>query len=110
MDFARNLKRICSEKGTSPTTLLTSLGLSTSKVALWNAGSLPKAPLIIKLAETLGCEPYEFFMDEPKKSDKPQNSVTLTEDETEILTIYRSLTRRQQHEFMVDLYHRDQQS
>lgn len=48
MDFAENLKRICDEKGTTPTALCKELGLSTSKVSAWCGGSLPKKPLLSK--------------------------------------------------------------
>ena len=55
MDFATNFKKICLAKGTSPTRVCIDLGLSTSKVALWNGGSIPKADVLIKIAKHLEC-------------------------------------------------------
>ena len=64
MDFATNLKRICTERGTSPTALLKSMGVATSKVALWNGGSLPKQEMLVRLAKELNCSVMDFFADE----------------------------------------------
>lgn len=59
--FAENLNRICREKGTTVSSVLKDLGLSTSKVTLWNNGSLPKLEIIRKLADYLHCEVSDFF-------------------------------------------------
>ena len=64
MDFATNLKRICTERGTSPTALLKSMGVATSKVALWNGGSLPKQETLVRLAKELDCSVMDFFADD----------------------------------------------
>ena len=63
MDFAENLKRICDEKGTTPTALCKELGLSTSKVSAWYGGSLPKQDVMVKLAKKLDCSVMDFFYD-----------------------------------------------
>ena len=81
MDFAAALKRICSDKGTSPTALLQELGISTSKVSLWNSGSLPKADMIQRLADALHVQPYEFFMDERPVAPIADSVTIITEDE-----------------------------
>ena len=64
MNFADNLKRICTERGTSPTALLKSMGVATSKVAMWNSGSLPKQEMLIRLAKELDCSVMDFFADD----------------------------------------------
>lgn len=64
MDFATNFRRICQEKGTSPTRVCTELGLSTNKVSLWNKGGIPKGDVLIKLAQKLECSVMDFFADE----------------------------------------------
>ncbi len=51
MNFAENLKRICSLRGTNPTALCKELGLSTSKVSAWYSGSLPKQEIMVQLAQ-----------------------------------------------------------
>lgn len=105
MDFANNLKRICTERGTSPTALLKSMGVSSSKVAMWNSGSLPKQEMLIRLAKELNCSVMDFFADE-EITHTTSSIVTepVDEDESDILRIYRSLTRRTKHEFMTQVY------
>jgi len=101
-DFGKNLKRICNEQGTSPTSVVKSLGYSNSKVNMWNNGSLPKAEMLVKLAEKLNCSVMDFFKTEDEWETieaKPTN-----EDEEDILRVYRSLSRRSKHEFMSMVY------
>lgn len=96
MDFATNFKRICTEKGTTPTSVCKELGVSTSKVNLWNNGSLPKQEMLLRLAQHLECSVRDFFADEKDLHEiKPVN-----EDEEDLLRIYRGLPRRAKHEFM----------
>lgn len=105
MNFADNLKRICTERGTSPTALLKSMGVATSKVAMWNSGSLPKQEMLIRLAKELDCSVMDFFADEDTihttniAIEEPKD-----EDEGDILRVYRSLSRRAKHEFMTMVY------
>lgn len=100
MNFAENLKRICDCRGTTPTSLLKELGLSTSKVTLWNNGSLPKYDLMRRLAEALNCSVQDFFAEQPEC----QNDPVLTDDEQDILRVFRALDRRAKHEFMSMVY------
>ena len=55
MTFEENLKRICKDRGTTPTAIMKKWGLSTSKVSAWYKGSLPKQEVLIRLAEELNC-------------------------------------------------------
>lgn len=105
MDFATNLKRICTERGTSPTALLKSMGVATSKVAMWNSGSLPKQEMLVRLAKELDCSVMDFFADEETiHTPTPTIAEPHDEDENDILRVYRSLTRRTKHEFMTMVY------
>ncbi len=52
--FYDNLKKICKEKGTSPTTVLKELDLSTGSTGRWKAGSAPNIVIVQKIAEHLG--------------------------------------------------------
>ena len=61
-DFGKNLKRICNAQGTSPTKVVVELGYSNSKVNMWNNGSLPKAEMLVKLAERLNCSVEEALL------------------------------------------------
>lgn len=102
MDFATNLRRICQERGTSPTKLCVELGLSTNKVSLWNKGGLPKPDVLVKLAKKLDCQVMDFFVDEESLITKVE--FALDEDEKDIVRLFRMLDRKQKHEFMSKAY------
>ena len=101
MDFATNFRRICQEKGTTPTRVCLSLGLSSSKVNMWNNGSLPKQPILLKLAEVLECSVMDFFADEVALQ---KMEFALDEDERDIIRLFRMLSRKEKHEFMTKAY------
>ena len=103
MDFSDNFNRICKEKGTTPTALLKELGVSTNKVTRWNNGALPKEDMLIKLAHALGCSVMDFFRDE---SDNIQvgDTLILDDDERDVIRLFRLLSRKERHEFMVRCY------
>lgn len=100
MTFAENLKRICEDRGTTPTALCKELGLSTSKVSAWYGGSLPKQEVMVQLAQKLECSVMDFFADEVDfviSSD-------LDEDEKDIIVTYRKMDRKAKHEFMARIF------
>ena len=104
MTFAENLKRICNEEGTTPTALLRKMGVATSKVAMWNAGSLPKQEMMVRLAKELGCSVMDFFADEDDLLPSAPEGIVLDDDEKELVRIFRILGRRERHEFMAMAY------
>lgn len=108
MDFATNFKRICEERGTSPTRVVLEMGLSSSKVNLWNNGAMPKADVLIKLAQKLECDIFDFFEGEddivPPKKETTNVEFALDEDEKDIIRLFRMLDRKQKHEFMSKAY------
>lgn len=108
MLFDENLKRICSERGTYPSTVLKELGLSTSKVSAWNSGSLPKQDVLIQLAKRLDCSVMDFFITDEERaleqSTSDAETTLLDEDEVEMVRIFRKLSRRDRHEFMSVVY------
>lgn len=104
MTFAENLKRICTEKGTTPTALLRKMGVATSKVAMWNSGSLPKQEMMVRLAKELNCSVMDFFADEEDLLPSAPSGEILDEDEKELIRIFRTLGRRERHEFMATAY------
>lgn len=104
MSFAQNLKRICNDRGTTPTALLKKMGIATSKVAMWNSGSLPKQEMLVRLAQELGCSVMDFFMTEEEIAEQQRTDNILDEDEKEIVRIFRMLPRRDRHEFMNAVY------
>ena len=101
MDFATNFKRICHERNTTPTAVCLKLGLSSSKVNLWNKGSLPKPEVLKNLARELECSVMDFFADE---TDLQKMEFALDEDEKDIIRLFRMLSRKQKHEFMTKAY------
>lgn len=106
MQFHENFKRIANEQGTSPTAVLKELGVSTSKIALWNSGKLPKQEMLVRLAEKLNCSVMDFFWDGSEDEVVEPSDA----DEADILRVYRSLSRREKHEFMSMVYQFDRQS
>lgn len=104
MRFKDNFKRICNERGTSPTALLRKMGIATSKVTMWNNGSLPKEDMLLRLAKELNCSVMDFFMDEETLMAPEPTDVARDEDEHELLRIFRKLGRRARHEFMAVAY------
>lgn len=66
--FYTNLKRICEEKGTSPTTAATACGLSSAAPVYWKRGSTPKADTVQKLADFLGVTVNDLLSDNPAPS------------------------------------------
>lgn len=102
MNFATNLKRICEERGTTPTRLCIELGLSTNKVSLWNKGGIPKGEVMAKLAKKLNCRVMDFFADEEQVV--PHADIVLDDDEKDIIRLFRMLDRKQRHEFMSKAY------
>ncbi len=101
MTFADNIKRICAERGTNLTTVIKKVKGSSSFVTAINKGSLPKESELIELAHELNCSVMDFFADE---EDLIGEAIPANEDEEDILRIYRSLPRRDKHEFMTAVY------
>lgn len=104
MKFHENLKRICNEKGTTPTALLKKMGVATSKVTMWNNGGLPKEEMLVRLAKELGCSVMDFFADDEDVLHSASTGIELDEDEKELVRIFRTLGRRERHEFMATVY------
>ena len=81
------------------------LNFSSSKATAINKGQIPKEEDLRKIAEFLGCTIADFFADEPTTSlNDPEKDEPKDEDEIEILRIFRSLSRREKHEFMSMIY------
>lgn len=100
MVFSDNFNRICREKGTTATAVVKELGVSPSKVTLWNNGSLPKQEMLVKLARHLDCYVMDFFAED----DIPKVEFALDEDERDVLRLFRMLSRKEKHEFMSKAY------
>jgi len=99
MTFAENLNRLCKEKNTYLTTVLKSLGFSSSKVTAINRGQIPNNEKDLKaIADALHCSVIDLFWGDDHTAE-PQD-----EDEQDILNVFRALSRREKHEFMAMVY------
>ena len=52
--FYENFKRLCSERGTTPTAVAKAIGISTSMTANWKKGGVPRADTLQKVADYFG--------------------------------------------------------
>jgi transcriptional regulator with XRE-family HTH domain len=59
--FFDRLKVACAQNGTSPTSLLKKLGMSTSSVTSWKNGVAPSLKTVYQLAEALGIDPSQLL-------------------------------------------------
>lgn len=77
--FFERLKVACVQKGTSPTTLLKKLGMSTSSVTAWKRGVSPSIGTIYRLAEALSVDPKMLLDDGQPMNLETENAPVLTE-------------------------------
>ena len=77
--FFERLKVACVQKGTSPTTLLKKLGMSTSSVTAWKRGVSPSIGTIYRLAEALAVDPKMLLDDGQPINLEAENVPALTE-------------------------------
>lgn len=59
--FFEQLKRVCEEKGTSPSAVALAAGMSKSNVTNWSSGQSPTLDTVLKLAAQLGVDPSELI-------------------------------------------------
>lgn len=107
MTFADNINRICKEKGTNLTDVIKKVKGSSSFATAINKGSLPKEKEMAEMAKILNCSVMEFFSDSETVEKYKQQS-QLSDDEKDIIRIFRMLNRPQQHTFMAAMYECEQ--
>ena len=88
--FYQRLNLICKSKGTTVTTMVKELGLSTANLSNWKNGRLPKTEIAFRIANYLGVSVYELMGENDKKNspDEPK----LTEGEKIWLDLYHQLS------------------
>ncbi len=79
--FYENFKRLCSERGTTPTAVAKAMGISTSMTANWKKGGVPRADTLQKVADHFGVsvsyllgvvdDPDPIALIDPSKKDPP---------------------------------------
>ena len=96
--FFEQFKLICSMRGTTPTSVIRKIGLSSGNVTSWKNGASPKTDILEKLAQELDVPVSAFFASEAPT--KPQ----LQPDEEELLEVYRKLGQSGKRQLMGKAY------
>lgn len=84
--FFDSLKVACAQNGTSPTSLLKKLGMSTSSVTSWKNGVVPSLKTVYQLAEALGIDPAQLLESsgEALGGDSKKASVLTEKDKRDV--------------------------
>ena len=90
--FFDSLKVACAQQGTSPTSLLKKLGMSTSSVTSWKNGVIPSLKTVYQLAEALGIDPAQLLegSGETQGGDTKKTPVLAEKDKRDVA---RDVTR-----------------
>lgn len=96
--FFEQFKLICSMRGTTPTSVIRKIGLSSGNVTSWKNGASPKKDVLEKLAQELNVPVSAFFED--GIPSQPQ----LQSDEAELLEVYRKLGQSGKRRLMGKAY------
>ena len=96
--FFEQFKLICSMRGTTPTSVIRKIGLSSGNVTSWKNGASPKKDVIEKLAQELNVPVSAFF--EGGLPSLPQ----LQPEEAELLEVYRQLGQSGKRRLMGKAY------
>lgn len=83
--FFEQLKLICAMRGTTPTSVIRKIGLSSGNVTSWKNGSSPKKDILEKLAKELDVPVSAFF------DSDGTGQMQLQAEELELLEVYRKL-------------------
>ena len=59
--FYEQLKQICDQRGTSPSSVLGKIGMSKANITFWKSGQLPTLETIFRLAAQLEVSPKELI-------------------------------------------------
>ena len=102
--FYENFKRLCSERGTTPTAVAKAMGISTSMTANWKKGGVPRADTLQKVADHFGVsvsyllgvvdDPDPIALVDPSKKAPPliekidEAMLDMSEEELEDLNKY----------------------
>lgn len=85
--FFEILKNLCSERGTTPTTVVKELGLSSSSATSWKNGKVPHHGTLLKLADYFGVS-VDYLLG---KEEKPANEGELSETEKQLIDALRDV-------------------
>lgn len=117
--FYENVSALCRERKTTITRMSEDIGLSNAAASSWKKGSVPKASTIQKIADYFGVTTDALLRDDSRHSISAENSViiqgnrgnstvtngtALSEQEQEVLRIFRSLDMRKKTAVLSYLY------
>ena len=90
--FYTRLKEVCKSNGTTVTSVLKELKISTSAVGNWNKGSLPTGDTLVALSTHLNVSiDYLLLGKSAVASNSFLDMVDITPDEYNILNTYREM-------------------
>ena len=95
MDFYERLREICKKKGTTVTSMLIKLGISTGSTGNWKKGQLPKGDILIKIADYLNTS-IDYILLGEYRSD-------VNKDERKLVELYRITPERAKYKIICDM-------
>ena len=95
MNFYERLRGICKENGTSVTSMLSRLGISTGSTGNWKKGQLPKGDILIKIADYLNTS-IDYILLGEYRSD-------ISKDEKKLVELYRLTPERAKYKVLCDM-------
>lgn len=103
MDLYQKIQNLCHEKGFTISNLssnIQNLSVSKGAISMWKNGAVPRSETIKKIADYFGV-PVEYFYD---NETKVPTGETLTDDEKQLLSIFRDLPLRKRAELVLKAY------
>ena len=94
--FKKNFENICSQRGVSPTSVLRSIGISTSTYSLWTDSSIPRNTTLLKIANNLNVTVEDLLKEEsptPAPTEKEKDAALagdVDEKRSYLIKLYQS--------------------
>ena len=83
--FYDRFSKVCKEKGTTPTSVVKAVGLSTGGMAHWKKGATPKIDTLRKLADYLKVDVNDLLDDDQKEKPVEDDGPNTLEEAREVL-------------------------
>lgn len=95
--FWDNFYNICKAKGTTPNAICKEIGLSNSVATNWKNGTMPKADVLLKIAELLNCSTDYLLGHSNNLTSTASASCDIEKDEmtAELVKMFERLTFQQ---------------
>ena len=132
--FYENLQKLCKDRHTSPSAVAAQLGYSNATASKWKKGSIPKRETLLNIAEYFGVTVEYLLREEPRQASNIMGNITgsavvqgissgnvsisngaapapvetgLSEQEEELLRVFRLLDGRAKTAVMSYLYEQE---